>query len=83
MWTEDGTLHKRDEDLAKTTVYGSDPREERGIPAPATISAIKIANSDKMVRDRSAGSKVEKKETVIDRDDSSDGTSAEIHPVTS
>ena len=28
MWTQNGTLHKRNEDLAKTAMYGLEPREE-------------------------------------------------------
>ena len=75
MWTQDGTLHKRDEDAANTTIYGSDPRGDCDVTSPITIGAIKMTNIDKTVHNQSASSKFDKKSILIDRGDCSDGAS--------
>ena len=69
MWTQDRTLHKRDEDLTKTTIYGSERRKDCDVSSPVTIGTIKMTDSDK------TSPKNEKQESGIDRDNASDEAS--------
>ena len=75
IWTQDGTIHKRDEDLAKTTIYGSEPREDCDVSSPVPIGAIKMTNSNRSVQDQSNILKAKEKEIAIDRGDSIDAAS--------
>ena len=65
MWTRDGVLqewdNRRNEDTAKTMIYNELPEVDCDVLSLATVGVIKMTNSDTVVYDQSASSRIEMK----------------------